>query len=69
MMAKTLIELDERLIADAMAATGQTTKRATVTEALEQVVRKARALEYLERLQAGMVSDLDDPEVVVQAQR
>ena len=33
-MAKTLIELDERLLADAMAATGQTTKRGTVTEAL-----------------------------------
>lgn len=68
-MAKTLIELDERLMADAMAATGQTTKRGTVTEALEQVVRKARALDYLERLQTGIASDLDDPEVVAQAQR
>lgn len=68
-MAKTLIELDERLLADAMAATGQTTKRGTVTEALEQVVRKARAVEYLERLQTGIARDLDDPEVVVQAQR
>ncbi|WP_345529879.1 type II toxin-antitoxin system VapB family antitoxin [Nocardioides endophyticus] len=68
-MAKTLIELDERLLADAMAATGQTTKRGTVIEALEQVVRKARALDYVERLQAGIASDLDDPEVVVQAQR
>jgi Arc/MetJ family transcription regulator len=69
MMAKTLIELDERLMADAMAATGQTTKRGTVTEALEQVVRKARALDYLERLQSGISSDLDDPEVIAQAQR
>ncbi|MCR1782695.1 type II toxin-antitoxin system VapB family antitoxin [Nocardioides carbamazepini] len=68
-MAKTLIEVDERLMADAMLATGQTTKRGTVTEALEQAVRKARALDYLERLQEGVASSLDDPEVVDQAQR
>ncbi|MFT4288108.1 type II toxin-antitoxin system VapB family antitoxin [Nocardioides sp.] len=68
-MPKTLIDVDEHLMAEAMAATGQTTKRATVTEALEQVVRKAHALEYLERLQAGIASDLDDPDVVEQAQR
>ena len=68
-MARTSIEVDERLMADAMAATGQPTKRGAVIEALEQVVRKARALDYLERLQTGIASDLDDPEVVVQAQR
>jgi Arc/MetJ family transcription regulator len=68
-MAKTLIDVDERLMAEAMAATGQTTKRGTVTEALEEVVRKARALDYLERLRTGVESDLDDPEVVAQAQR
>ena len=68
-MAKTLIEIDERLMEEAMAATGQTTKRATVTEALEQVVRKAHALKYLEQVQAGAASELDDPEVVAQAQR
>ena len=68
-MTKTLIDVDERLMAEAMAATGQTTKRATVTEALEQVVRKARALEYLSRLEAGLASDLDDDEMVARAQR
>lgn len=68
-MAKTLIEVDEQLMVDAMAATGKATKRATVTEALEQVVRKARAREYLERLEGGIVRDLDDAEVVSQAQR
>ncbi|WP_436699393.1 type II toxin-antitoxin system VapB family antitoxin [Nocardioides sp. BYT-33-1] len=68
-MAKTLIEVDEHLMAEAMAATGHTTKRATVTEALEQVVRKARALDYLEELREGVASALDDPEVVARAQR
>ena len=68
-MTKTLIDVDERLMAEAMTATGQTTKRATVTEALEQVVRKARAVEYLSRLEAGLASDLDDDEIVARAQR
>ncbi|MFT3871797.1 MAG: type II toxin-antitoxin system VapB family antitoxin [Nocardioides sp.] len=68
-MTKTLIDVDEQLMAAAMAATGHATKRATVTEALEQVVRKAHALEYLERLQVGIARDLDDPDVVAQAQR
>ncbi|MCL2736985.1 MAG: type II toxin-antitoxin system VapB family antitoxin [Propionibacteriaceae bacterium] len=66
---KTLIDLDETLLADAMSATGQTTKRATVVEALEHVVRRARALDYLERLKEGMASDLDDVDVIRQAQR
>jgi Arc/MetJ family transcription regulator len=68
-MTKTLIDVDEQLMAAAMAATGQTTKRGTVTEALEQVVRKAHAVDYLAQLQAGLASDLDDPEVIGRAQR
>lgn len=66
---KTLLDLDEALLADAMAATGKTTKRATVVEALEQAVRRARALDYLERLRNGISSALDDPDVVARAQR
>jgi len=66
---KTLIEMDDALLADAMAATGQHTKRGTVIEALRQTVRRAHALDYLEQLKAGIASDLDDPIVVRQAQR
>ena len=66
---KTLIDLDETLLADAMTATGQTTKRATVTKALEQAVRRARALAYLDLLESGVASDLGDPDVVALAQR
>ncbi len=36
---RTNIEIDDTLLADAMAATGLTTKRATVEEALRTVVR------------------------------
>lgn len=68
-MVKTLVDLDPELLADAMEATGQTTKRGAVVEALEQVVRKAHARAYLDQLTAGVASDLDDPDVIEQAQR
>ena len=66
---KTLIDIDEALLAQAMVVTGKTTKRATVMEALESIVRRARALDYLELLKTGIARDLDDSCVVDQAQR
>ena len=66
---KTLIDLDENLLEEAMSVTGKQTKKATVVEALEQVVRRALALSYLEKLRGGLVSDLDDQRIVDQAQR
>ena len=66
---KTLIDLDENLLEEAMSVTGKQTKKATVVEALEQVVRRAHALSYLEKLRGGLVSDLDDQRIVDQAQR
>jgi Arc/MetJ family transcription regulator len=39
---RTNIELDDRLLAEAMAATGLPTKRATVEEALRNLVRLHR---------------------------
>ncbi len=68
-MAKTLIDIDETLLADAMAATGQTTKKGAVTVALLEVVRAARARAYVEQIRAGLGRDLDDPDVVASAQR
>jgi Arc/MetJ family transcription regulator len=68
-VTKTLIEIDATLMAEAMQATGQTTKRATVTEALEQVVRRAHALDYIEQARSGITRDLDNPEVIAEAQR
>ena len=44
---RTNIEIDDKLIAEAMRATGRTTKRATVEEALRQLVathRKQQAI-------------------------
>ena len=41
-MAKTLLDLDEDLLAEATAALGTTTKKETVTEALRQAVESSR---------------------------
>lgn len=42
---RTNIDIDDALLAEAMAATGQRTKRATVEEALRTVVRLRRQRE------------------------
>ena len=52
MMAKTLLDLDENLLAEAGAALGTATKKDTVTLALQKVtenarVRRAAAMEDL----------------------
>lgn len=58
---RTNIELDDTLIAEAMAATGLTTKKATVEEALRALViyyHRKRAIESLGGI--GWEGDLDD---------
>jgi Arc/MetJ family transcription regulator len=42
LVAKTLLDLDEDLLAEATAALGTCTKRETVTEALRQAVESSR---------------------------
>ncbi len=54
-MAKTLLDLDERLLAEATAALGTSTKKDTVTRALQYAVddiraRRARALAELQQI-------------------
>jgi Arc/MetJ family transcription regulator len=58
---RTNIEIDDKLLAEAMIATGQTTKRATVEEALRQVVLLRRQKEAGEALRGlGWEGDLDE---------
>jgi Arc/MetJ family transcription regulator len=47
---RTNIDIDDTLLARAMKATGQKTKKATVEEALQQVVRRADQIEALHKL-------------------
>lgn len=68
-MAKTLIDLDEALLAEAMAVLGTRTKKDTVHRALAEVVASGRRREHLELLTSGGLPDLDDPEVMAGAWR
>lgn len=52
------IEIDDDLLAEAMAATGQTTKRATVEEALRAMIR-ARDPAYLAEQLRGIHDQSD----------
>lgn len=57
---RTNIEIDDDLLAEAMAATGQRTKRATIEEALRRVVKLHRQKLAGERLAGiGWEGDLD----------
>lgn len=58
---RTNIDIDDKLMAEAMRATGQTTKKATVEEALREVVRLNRQRQALKDLQGiGWEGDLDE---------
>jgi Arc/MetJ family transcription regulator len=58
---RTNIEIDDDLIAAAMQATGQSTKRGTVEEALRRVVASHRRLQAIEDMAGlGWEGDLDE---------
>lgn len=57
---RTNIEIDDKLLRQAMKATGQTTKRATVEEALRRVVKLHQQRLALKRLKGiGWEGDLE----------
>ncbi len=63
-MSKTLIDLDESLLAEAAIALGTGTKKDTVTQALQHAVDEARAkrreaLRELQKMAADGVFDFD----------
>ena len=57
---RTNIDIDDKLIAEAMAATGLATKKATVEEALRRLVRRHQRLDALVDMTGlGWDGDLD----------
>jgi len=57
---RTNIDIDDDLIAEAMAATGLATKKATVEEALRRLVRRHQRLDALADMAGlGWDGDLD----------
>lgn len=59
-MAKTLIDIDDALLAAAQAALGTSTKKETVNAALAQAAALAARRRDIERLCAGGLPDLGD---------
>jgi hypothetical protein len=68
-VTKTLIDIDDALLEEAMLVIGSSTKKETVNEALAQVVRRGAAVGYVDLLRTGIVIELDDPAVTDDAQR
>ena len=68
-MTKTLIDVDDELLEQAMRLTGATTKKAAVNAALAQTVRRGEALGYIDMLRSGAAIELDDADVIADAQR
>lgn len=58
---RTNIDIDDRLLAEAMKVTGQKTKKATVEEALRLIVKRAGQRQALEELRGmGWEGNLDE---------
>jgi Arc/MetJ family transcription regulator len=68
-MSRTLIDVDDELLAEASRRLGTTTKKDTVNAALAEVVNLARVHEHIEWLASGGLPDLADPEVMKDAWR
>jgi Arc/MetJ family transcription regulator len=67
-VTKKLIDLDEKLLAEAKEILGASTQRETVTRALDDVVRRHRRREYVDLLTSGQF-DLADPKTMAGAWR
>jgi Arc/MetJ family transcription regulator len=62
-VTKTVIDIDDDLLAQAQAILGTTTKKDTVNTAMREIVRRAAANELIEMGRRGAFKDLLDPEV------
>ena len=60
-MSRTIIDLDDELLAEAAKIFGTTTKKATVNAALEAVVKREKRREFADWLKSGGLPDLTEP--------
>ena len=68
-MSRTVINLDDELLAKASKLFGTSTKVATVHAALEDAVKRRERAELIDWLAEGGLPDLADPDVMGQAWR
>ena len=57
-MSRTIIDVDDGLLAEAAKVFGTTTKRATVNAALEAAVKREKRREFADWLKSGGLPDL-----------
>ena len=68
-MSITQIDIDQDLLDQAAEILGTSTKKATVNEALRQIVDQAIRRKHVEELAAGALPDLSDPAIMDNAWR
>jgi Arc/MetJ family transcription regulator len=68
-MARTLIDIDEGLLAKSQEILGVATKKETVNTALRELVRRAAVEDFLALARDGGLRDAAEPEVMAQAWR
>ncbi len=57
-MSRTILDIDDELLAEAAKIFGTTTKRATVNAALQAAVNRERRREFADWLKAGGLPDM-----------
>lgn len=60
-MARTVIDIDDKLLAEAAGILGTDKKVATVNAALADVVKRRKRQAFFDRLDAGLLPDLTGP--------
>ncbi|HVA60423.1 MAG TPA: type II toxin-antitoxin system VapB family antitoxin [Mycobacteriales bacterium] len=68
-MAKTLVDVDDELLAQVATELGTRTKKDTINSALRDVLRRRAAARHVDFIRGGALSDLLDPEVMGEAWR
>jgi Arc/MetJ family transcription regulator len=61
-MSRTILDIDDELLAEAAKIFGTTTKKATVNAALQSAVNREKRREFADWLKAGGLPDLTHPE-------
>lgn len=68
-MARTLVDLPEELVRQAMQLTGAPSKKAMIIRAIEDLVNRQAQLEMIDWVADGGLPGITDPEVAADARR
>ena len=68
-MAKTLVDIDDEVLADVMRLSGEPTKKSAVNRAIVELQRRLHLERYFDAVRSGVVDDLSDPDAMRGARR